>query len=364
MAATLATVALSVGLMAIRARRERRPDDDERLPRGERGFGLRDGETPAAGLRRIALGQLDDAIELLRGQAPGSPPAAEAVHETRKAIKRLRALMRLLEGELGRRRATRERDALGAAADRLAGARDAEVMVVTLERLLAREPRKLARGRGVRELRERLERERYEATARLIEDAQARERVAGELVAVRARVAAWELRADRPAARLAGPGLQRIVRAGRRGRRRAVKRGSDPRARHRWRKHVKDLRYALEALTVAQPAREDAAGPWTRRPSKRERRAHGRERRAHGRLVKLARRADRLGETLGEEHDLVLLGKLVRADRRLKRRHKRARRRLLHAIEGRARRLRRRAWRQGKRLYADERRLLERAARG
>ena len=55
----------------------------------------------ADGLRRIALGQVDLAIELLRG-ADGEA-AEEAVHETRKALKRLRAIMRLLEGELGER---------------------------------------------------------------------------------------------------------------------------------------------------------------------------------------------------------------------------------------------------------------------
>lgn len=271
-------------------------------------------------------------------------PPAEAVHETRKAIKRLRALMRLLEGELGTKRAARERAALGATADRLAGARDAEVMVATLAGVLARAPRGLSRKRGVVRLQARLERARGEAVARLAGGESARERAAEELVAIRARVAGWDLR-DRSARRLAGPGLERIVRAGRRGRRRAAKgkratRGRSgakgkraaaegARARHRWRKHVKDLRYALEALSVREPG----GGP----PA--------------GRLAKLARRADRLGETLGEEHDLVLLAELVRADRRLKRKHGRTRRRLLRAIERRRAKLTKRALREGERLY-------------
>ena len=55
----------------------------------------------AAGESRSA--QLDLAIELLRGESSVAPEAA--VHETRKALKRARALMRLLEGELGAKRA-------------------------------------------------------------------------------------------------------------------------------------------------------------------------------------------------------------------------------------------------------------------
>ena len=63
------------------------------------------------------------------------------------------------------------------AAARLAGARDAEVMVSTLDALVSGHPRKLGRRRGVMELRAAPERERLHASARTLGDAVTRERV-------------------------------------------------------------------------------------------------------------------------------------------------------------------------------------------
>ncbi len=317
---------MGVGVVIARGERERRaartrlPDTD-----ADRRFGLLAGETATRGLERIALGQLDLAIELLRGES--SIPPERAVHETRKALKRLRALMRLLEGEIGSKRATRERAVLRDAGARLAGTRDAEVMVQTLETLVRRHPRKLGSRRGVKELRRHLQHEHRTAAAQALGDAATRAQVAEELCALRARVAQWKL-ADRSAARLVRPGLEHIYRAGRRGRRRALRRKPDPRAMHKWRKHVKDLRYALEIIDVHDPS--DAG--------------------ANRRIAKLARKADGLGEVLGEEHDLMLLAEKVRSHKPLKRR-KRTHRQLLRAIVRRRARLREQALHDGKRLY-------------
>ncbi len=341
--------------------RERRAARAKLTPR-ERRFGLLTDETAARGLRRIALGQLDLAIELLEGESTTSPE--EAVHETRKALKRVRALMRLLEGELGAKRADRERAVLRDAAARLAGARDAEVMVSTLDALVERHPRKLGHRRGTVELREALERERRDSSARALEDDGTREQVAEELSDVRARVAHWDLPKHRSTSRLTGPGLEHVYRLGRRGRGRAGRGKPGRRALHKWRKHVKDLRYAAEVLDVREPpsAAEPADKHASRRRakhaaehrSKRRSKRAGKRRSEHAsrRLAKVARRADRLGEMLGEEHDLMLLAERVRAHKPLKRRRKRTRKRLLRAISGRRAVLRRRALREGGRLYA------------
>src|SRR6478735_7296873 len=73
-----ATVAVGVGVAIARAEHERRAG--MRRKAAERQFALLPGELPMHGLRRMALGQLDLAIELL-----GEGPADErAVHETRK----------------------------------------------------------------------------------------------------------------------------------------------------------------------------------------------------------------------------------------------------------------------------------------
>jgi len=327
--ALAASAAVGLGLVVARAERERRAGRAVGTRKRMRRFGLLGDEPAALGMKRIALGQLDLAIELLRGESSGvlektTVPPERAVHETRKALKRVRAVMRLLEGELGVKRADRERALLRDAAARLAGARDAEVLVSTLDALVARHPRKLGHRRGVTELRADLERERLRASAHTLGDAATREQVAEELAEVRARVAKWKLPENRSAAKLTNAGLEHIYRAGRTGRRRAGKRrtGSKRRAGsrvlHRWRKHVKDLRYAAEVLGVA----------------------------------KVARRADGLGEMLGEEHDLMLLAERVRTHKRMRRRRKRTRKRLLRAIARRRRRLRERALREGERLYA------------
>ena len=96
----------------------------------------------------MALGQLDLAIEALADRGSGGSPE-RGVHEARKALKRLRALMRLLEDELGAGAYARESAVLRDAGARLATARDAEVMLRTLERLIERNPKRLAKRRGV-----------------------------------------------------------------------------------------------------------------------------------------------------------------------------------------------------------------------
>ena len=357
--ATLATGAL-VGItvvLAVRARSEReRRALRARVGKRERHFGLLADESAGRGLERIALGQLDLAIELLHGESKAKPE--RAVHDTRKALKRLRALLRLLEDELGSESVARERATLDDAARRLAGARDAEVMVDTLDELIRRRPRRLAGKRGVRELRGHLERERARAAARTFGgpagegkgergDAGQRDGAAangpgaaahGELALVaqvligsRARVQRWTL-SERSAESILAGGVKRVYRDGRRRWSRVAGGKRSGKAFHRWRKEVKDLRYTAEVLDVREHPRAKGST------------------RASERLAKLARRADALSETLGAEHDLAVLAELVREHEPL-RAHKRSRRALLRAIDHRQARLRRHALRAGASLY-------------
>ncbi len=148
-AATLAaTVAIGVGVALARAERDRRSVRAGRAR--DRQFALLPGEPLADGLRRMALGQLDLAIELLQGHG-GEVPGAMTVHETRKALKRLRALVGLLEGELGEHVSTREDAVLRDAGLRLSGARDAEVLVSTLDDLVRGQPQEARPPAGRRE---------------------------------------------------------------------------------------------------------------------------------------------------------------------------------------------------------------------
>ena len=342
---------LGVGVVLAKAGRERRTLARARVPRSP---WLLIGEPPAAGLRRVVLGQLDLAIELLEG--PLREGGAQTVHETRKSIKRLRALMRLLRPALGSKRFTRENSALRECGRRLSGARDAEVMVATLDAILERHPgltRSAGASASVSSLRGELLAEREwgpggpPAGART--QAEQLRAVAGELRAIRARVLEWEL-PERPAdpAALSTPGLERIYRTGRRRRRRALWR-RDLASMHEWRKSAKDLRYAAEALDRRLPAEKPDGKTGKSKSAQRLR--TGKKGKSARRLRRVARRAERLGELLGEEHDLALLARLIRRRRKHFEGQKRTRKRLLKRIARRRRDLRRRALREGKRLY-------------
>jgi CHAD domain-containing protein len=327
-ATVAATVAVGVGVAIARAGREGR-SEHERKP--DLRLGLLPGEALPTGLRRMALWQLDGAISQLEGNGIAASP--RAVHETRKALKRLRALVRLLEGELGRKEAARESAALASTARLLAGARDAEVLLDTLDRLIARHPGKLARRKSVARLRRRLAAERESAQRRALGDPATRARAIGELRAFRERVLAWDL-SGREGTVIVEPGLRRLYCQGRkRCRRVAAGKGERVQEMHEWRKRVKDLRYVTEMLARRGKAAGKGDEP----------------------LRTIATRADALGELLGDEHDLAVLAQWIRDNGKSRRTRvgRKTRRTLLGLIERRRRELRRHALREGERLYRD-----------
>src|SRR5215213_9514882 len=91
----------------------------------QRRFRLGDGERVPDGVRRIARGQLDMSIERLDGDT--DEDLGTAVHETRKSLKRLRAIVRVARDELGEEAYRRENVAFRDAGRRLGGARDSQV---------------------------------------------------------------------------------------------------------------------------------------------------------------------------------------------------------------------------------------------
>jgi CHAD domain-containing protein len=338
----LATVAASVAVGAVvalaRASGPRRAG--ERRGRRDR-LGLRAEEPLGPGLRRMALEQLALALELLGGP---TPLEEKAVHETRKAIKRLRALLRLLEGSLSAAAVERESELLREVARSLSPARDAAVMLATLDRLLIDDPALAASG-GVVRLRRRLALEHAQAERETFAASGSQQRALALLEGMRERVLAWQLE-EANGIELVATGLRGIYGSGRHRYRRLVSgRHTGMRARHKLRKEVKDLRYVAEML-------ERADGPG---------RAAGKTGRKRVRdLHRLARRADEIAEALGEEHDLGLLVKLIEAERRAPRAPgarplgRRRRRALSKLAQRRRRLLRKRALGACKRLYAEK----------
>jgi CHAD domain-containing protein len=351
LAATLAaTVAVGVSVALARAERERRGERERRVR--ERRFGLLAHERVGDGLRRIALAQLDIVIEALE-QDDGGGAAAERVHEARKALKRLRALLRLVRAQLGETAYERDSAVLRDAGKRLARARDAEVLLGTLDDLLKRDRRRLGARGGVRRLRAQLQRERDGAAELALSDGATRLVALAELRALRERVESWEL-ADAGGIEAIEPALAALYRGGRRRMRRAgrAKRDVSGRKLHMWRKRVKDLRYAAEILRrEGADANARAPRPGGGKSSNRETK-RARER---ARLIgDVAKRADELSERLGDEHDLAVLAARVRAEAKrgdASPLGERSRKELLKAIAKRRRRLRKRALRDGERLY-------------
>jgi len=251
------------------------------------------------------------------GYAPKpAKSGGEIVHEARKAIKRMRALARLLHYELGEQEFERVNDSLRAAAQRLSGARDAEVRVATLEHLRSKHPKALAHE-GIERLCEHLKRERDEAG----EPADTQE-VLADIANMRNHLARWNL-VDPDFDALA-PGLRQIYRQGRR-RYRGVqhKHGRTPEDLHNWRKRTKALYYALDMLG-------GAGAKGARRTTQ---------------------RANSLGDLLGEEHDLWMLSVYIEQHPHALGDDEDARRALSKQIRQRRRRLRKRALRAGARLY-------------
>ncbi len=252
------------------------PSEFERKAGRSRSYRLKGKEPAGEGLRRIALGRAEKAIEELAAAGNGDD-FADSVHAARKDLKKLRAVARLVCAELG--------DDLYRAANRryrdagrlLARSRDAEAKVETLGALCERCGEELPTAL-VGAWRQALERERDEiAAGRSAEEG--RSRLAEARAAIeggQAEIAAWPLEDD--SWRLVEAGLRRSYRRGRR----AMKRTrSEPLAEnvHEWRKQTKDLWYQLRILRDA----------W--RPV----------------LVETADQAHRLTELLGGHHDLAVL---------------------------------------------------------
>ena len=337
LAATIAAgVAVRVGIAIARAGSERR---SARMSGPDPRLGLKHDEASAEGLRRMLLAQADLAIGSL--ESTGTREQRErAVHETRKAIKRIRALLRLLREELGERLYARENAALRELTGELAGARDAEVMLATFEKLTSKAPKRLRRGRGVHRLRKALEAEQERARRELFDGEAKRQRAIQELTAFRARASTWSID---PSGRSLERSTRRLYEQGRRRYRRA-RQGKRPHTTrmHEWRKRVKDLRYACEAL---RRERSPSSG-FDRSGTSKEARW----------LQRTAERADELSELLGQEHDLAVLEAwirkpVVRDGSDVVSVGRRSRKELLKLIGKRRQKLRARALEKGKRLY-------------
>jgi CHAD domain-containing protein len=251
--------------------------------------------TAPKSLHDAGLNLLDSAIETLT-----SSQNDEAVHAVRKAAKRLRALLRLLQRCMGPLAYRRENGRVRDAAKPLTAVRDAFILRKSL-RSMPNCPVALRRGLDAEYHQER--------NALQIDGARA---AIAQFLAIRQQLA--ELPPSHAEIASAIAGVRKSYKAGRRACAQAKSR--DDQALHAWRKQAKYLLNQLELLHVVFNVE----------------------------FKTLHRRADRLADILGTDHDLgILLSKL--------RFYNAKNRSLVKRLKTRRHKLQEQAFRLGKKLY-------------
>jgi CHAD domain-containing protein len=230
-------------------------------------FHFKKAESPAKAVRRVCREHIGEALGRLR-----KPRHPASVHAVRKEIKKLRAIFRLVRGEIGKGDYRQAAKALRRAADRLAAPRDARVTLKAFEKLA---------GGAVRfpKIHKALQRHCRRETRRFRQD----DSVAAArrlLQKVNWRLGKLEFTASGWTA--IEPGLRQSYRCGRQACELA-RRQPTPENLHEWRKPVKNFWHHLRLLCPEWPAAVRA----------------------------LTNQLERLGELLGDEHDLFLLGRFI-----------------------------------------------------
>ncbi|UEX77815.1 CHAD domain-containing protein [Sediminicurvatus halobius] len=239
-------------------------------------FRFQRSESVPGGVRRLVRERIDDARRRL--QATGEA-RHEGIHEARKRIKEIRALLRLVRFALGDRFAVENRWYRDTARG-LSAARDAQAVVESWDKLVAARGQELDAGLA-QDTRERLLARRDDA-AGVTDTAPVTATLEG-LLAARERIARWPLNGGGFAA--LSPGLERSYRQGRREMRLALA-GGGVAAHHEWRKRVKDLWYHTRLLEPVWPAL----------------------------MVPRRQALKALSDTLGDDHDLAVLDALLAAE--------------------------------------------------
>ena len=283
------------------------------------------------GLQRMALEQFEIAIAGLHG----TPDTETGVHQARKALKRVRAVLRLVRDVLGDDVYRAENVVARDVARVLSPVRESLVLPRTLDSLLTAEPDAISAATAT-ELSDHLQAKHLETAGAILNDRDLMAQLLTSVKCAATRFAHWpvmnievgdgviDIRPTIPDRfESLEPGLRRVYR---RGRHRLGEAEQHPTTTnvHEWRKRVKYLRYQMEALT---PLWTDVIGGFERS-------------------------LNHLSELLGVEHDLADLAVLVHLEPHLISRDL-DRNRLLAAIARRRAALQAEAFVVGDRVYAE-----------
>jgi len=241
------------------------------------------GEDVYSGTIRIVTEEIDEALDSLRGGGD----RVKAVHNTRKSIKKLRAVVRLFEDEMGRKAFAAENRFLRDAGRSLSSTRDADVLIESFDGIAKRlREKKIATAIVIKAARKVVFEKRvlseHDGTSTTNHEVDAAiAQAIGMLEEARVRVQNWSIKkANRSTVT---DGMESIYRAGRRAMGEAFdlskEEEHDDELFHDWRKRVKDLWYHT---LLIQPMWPDL-------------------------LDTYAEEAHKLADYLGDEHDLSIL---------------------------------------------------------
>jgi CHAD domain-containing protein len=233
-------------------------------------FELKPCEPVPKALKRIARKQIDKALDQLAGDRRDA-----AIHEARKCFKKVRAVLRFVRPKIGTATYRDENTCFRDAGRPLTEVRDAKVLIETLDKLLEHFAEQLS-GKSFAAVRQQLQDERRQARQRVLDEQDAVTTVTAAVRQARDRLRDWTDVPDRWSS--LGAGLKRVYQ---RGAAAFADACADPTVDklHQWRKQTKYLRYQLE---IFQPIWPEV-------------------------MEELAHQADRVGELLGDDHDLSVL---------------------------------------------------------
>jgi len=233
------------------------------------GYRIKDGEAVSEGVKRIVLEQIDKAFVHLDLSTRNRD---RAVHEARVCFKKIRAVLRLVAGELGPATFRLENVAYRDAGRQLATARDTTVIAGTLEALVDHYNRQ-SEEPDIKTLRKHLRKAR---AGQQQYKKQVLRGAAESLSVARQRVEGWQINGEGFSA--LAPGLRQVYKRGRRSYQRSLVERTTENL-HEWRKQVKYLWYQVFILNPIWPKPLDA----------------------------MARELNKLADSLSEDHDLALL---------------------------------------------------------
>jgi len=240
-------------------------------------FDLNADESLRKNLRRIVRKQLGNAQKGMT--EPHQGPRDEVVHDARKALKRVRAVLRLARPVVGEKAFQRENTCFRDGARPLTAVRDARILVETLDKLIEHFKEHIA-GQSFSDVRKSLQAHLREVRRQVLDEQNAFAVVAETIRRERDGVKGWMKVPNRW--RSVGLGLKETYRRAKDSFEVAKADPTDEKL-HEWRKQAKYLFYQLEILRPL----------WTERTDE------------------MVHEVDQVGELLGDDHDLVVMRQVV-----------------------------------------------------